>query len=143
MPQLWCDLLNLRIKLEEDFMLRLICLNLCILGLFTVMNTDNNSFAYGPRFRMSIGPQGYYNGYGGGYYGGYAQSPYENGPGFTGGYGNNYGYNPYGYANTAGNGYANSNYYNGYGYTGYYRQAYTPVYSPFGNGFLSDFTNGW
>ena len=124
-------------------MLRRFYLSLCVLGFFTAVNIDKTASAYGPGFRLSIGPQGYYNGYGGRYYGGYGSGVYANGPGFSGGYGNNYGYNPYGYTNVTGNGYVTDTYYNGYGNSGYYGQSYTPVYSPFGYGFLSDFTNGW
>ena len=124
-------------------MLRHVFLTLSVFGLFTTIPLEKNACAYGPGVRISIGPQGYYNGYGGGYYGGYGQGFYANGPGFSGGYGNNYGYNPYGYTNPSGNNYVNGNYYNGYGNSGYYGPSYQPVYSPFGNGFLSDFTNGW
>jgi len=87
--------------------------------------------------------QGYYGGYGRGYYAGhgprynadaplsYTYSPYGNGPYM-------YGAPP---ARLLTN---RVNFYNGYstaGYTGYYRQHYGPVYSPFGLGVYD--TYGW
>ena len=114
-------------------------------GLISTIPLTNKAQGYGPGVRISMGQRGYNSGYGQGSYGGYGQGNHANGPGFSGGYGNgngSYGYSgygngPYGYGDT------DASYYDRYGAYGYYGPAYSPVYSPYGFGIYSSFTNGW
>ena len=120
-------------------------LALMAFSLISTIPSANKAHGYGPGVRISIGPRGYNNGYGQGSYGGYGQGNHANGPGFSGGYGNgngSYGYSgygngPYGYGDTE------AGYYDRSGAYGYYGPAYSPVFSPYGFGIYSSFTNGW
>jgi hypothetical protein len=126
-------------------MRRRLCLAVIAFGLISAVLPANNVQGYGPGVRVSIGPRGYNNGYGQGSYGGYGQGYNSNGPGFSGGYGNgngSYGYSGYGNG-PYGYGYRDASYYDRYGNYGYYGPEYSPVYSPFGFGIYSSFTNGW
>jgi hypothetical protein len=127
-------------------MIRRVCLWACALSLFAVAVSQSDGQTLGlERGELRHHPygQGYYGGYGRGYYAGHgpryhaytprghAYSPYGKGPYMYGG--------PHVRPVTN-----RVNVYHGHstaGYTGYYRQHYGPVYSPFGLGVYD--TYGW